>query len=186
MNSPKAPYKRKLSNFLINRPLQMKNVAALVGFSVLISIIFGIFVYLQTDLYLNIIKRFVTAEEVGAMGFEGLKVKLITCIVGIIIINSLILSAIGIVITHSVAGPLYRMEQQLKKLGQGDFSYLYFRKTDTCHSLEDAYNAGMDQLKQKFTDIEQASREKENRLRKLLAKIEDSKIRNEINDILKS
>ena len=58
--------------------------------------------------------------------------------------------AIGILVTHRVAGPLYRFEEYLKAVARGEpVGRCHIRKGDECQSLCDAVNDAVDALKRR-------------------------------------
>ena len=56
----------------------------------------------------------------------------------------------GIIFSHAVVGPLYRMEKILRDWdGKSPLSLIHFRKRDLLHFLADAYNEAVKKCKHK-------------------------------------
>ena len=146
-------YQRRWSNLIVNRTLQFRYAGIFAGFSLVISVLFGFFLFYQTDLFLDIIEKIMSPEDLLMAGMNELKSQLCLSIIIIICVNTIVLSLVGVCISHAVAGPIWRMEKQLKKLAEGDLGYIYFRKTDLCPSLQEHYNNVMDALKKKNSEI---------------------------------
>lgn len=57
-------------------------------------------------------------------------------------ITIIILSIFGIFFSHRVAGPIYKMTKELKRMSDdGEAMPVSFRKNDFFHELQDAFNA---------------------------------------------
>lgn len=53
----------------------------------------------------------------------------------------IMLAILVIFVSHRIAGPLERLKQYMKKVGEGDLSVeLQFRKKDEIHDVADAFN----------------------------------------------
>ncbi len=60
----------------------------------------------------------------------------------------ILLTIIVIFISHRIAGPLHRLKQYMKKLGDGDFALrLRFRTYDEIHDVADSFNEMVENLK---------------------------------------
>ncbi len=67
-------------------------------------------------------------------------------LVSMLIVSPLIL-ALGIFLSHKIAGPVYRIEKTIGKMAQGDFSdRITLRKGDEMKSLADSINKLADSL----------------------------------------
>ncbi len=76
----------------------------------------------------------------------------------VIIICGLICFVFCIIFTllfqQKVVGPLYRIEQDLRKVAEGDFNVrVKIRATDRFHSLEDAVNSAIDTMRRELVNI---------------------------------
>jgi signal transduction histidine kinase len=104
--------KRKIRNYLISKNLQLRITLKFVVPALFLSILSGLVVFLIVWPLLSefvsdtLIKQFQTIMVIG----------LFLCSIGIICL----ITALGIVVTHRIAGPIYRIEQDLKRLLQGE------------------------------------------------------------------
>ena len=56
----------------------------------------------------------------------------------------------GVIFSHAIVGPLYRMGKILKNWdGKSRLPFIHFRKRDILHFLEEAYNEAVKKCKQK-------------------------------------
>ncbi len=63
---------------------------------------------------------------------------------------SILLLLWGLVISHRIAGPIYRLEQELDKISKGDFSLrIKFRKKDEFASIAQGINKVLDKVQGK-------------------------------------
>ena len=62
-----------------------------------------------------------------------------------IAIYILLVVIISAIVSHKMAGPVYRFEQTCREIAKGDFSQrVHLRKGDQLTELQDAFNAMMD------------------------------------------
>ena len=65
-------------------------------------------------------------------------------------IISILLLFWGLIISHRIAGPVYRLEQDLEKIAKGDFSLrIKLRKTDELSSIAEGINKVLDKVEKK-------------------------------------
>ena len=73
----------------------------------------------------------------------------IILLIGLPVISILLLFW-GLVISHRIAGPVYRLEQDLKKIAEGDFSLrIKLRKKDELTSIAEGINKVLDKIEEK-------------------------------------
>jgi methyl-accepting chemotaxis protein len=73
----------------------------------------------------------------------------IILLTGLPVISILLLSW-GLVISHRIAGPVYRLEQDLKKIAEGNFSLrIKLRKKDELASIAEGINKVLDKVEGK-------------------------------------
>ncbi len=66
---------------------------------------------------------------------------------------ALVSSALGILLSHRIAGPIYHLCKALNQISAGDFSYkLYLRKHDFFSEVADTYNTMRATLQKNFGD----------------------------------
>ncbi len=65
-------------------------------------------------------------------------------------IISILLLFWGLIISHRIAGPVYRLEQDLEKIAKGDFSLrIKLRKKDELSSIAEGINKVLDKVEKK-------------------------------------
>ncbi len=86
-------------------------------------------------------RRAPTGNELFIASFQPLLVILPIVFVVLVIMVCLI--------SHHIAGPLYRLKMYMKKVEDGDYSaQLKFRKSDAIHDVADSFNNMIDSIRQ--------------------------------------
>lgn len=94
-----------------------------------------------------------------------------------VILVSLATIAIVLFISHRIAGPLYKLEKSLERMGEGDVSFdIHFRRNDETKVLSEVFNKSRQRLNSMISDIKKE-------FKRLAAEIDDIK---KINDKLPS
>ena len=110
---PRPEYKRKVKNYLIDVGLQLRYTATIVIVAVVLTIILGIRIYQATQdtskviLWTGLVDP-ATAQELQTQ-FAQSDRTVVWGIVGFGIILVLSIGGVGILLTHKVAGPLYKI-----------------------------------------------------------------------------
>jgi len=122
---PNQQYKRKLSNFLLDRKLQLRYVILVTALSAIITGALGFLMYRQEaqvteDLTAQVRQDFgddLAKQAQGDMEAhdQGLVLKMVAVGAGLVLILSLYLT----VMTHKVAGPLYKVSLYFDKMAAG-------------------------------------------------------------------
>jgi len=132
----------KRKKLLVNRHFQLSFIGVMAGSAFLVMIttylansyFFWKFGKLGMDLHLAADHAF----------FQFLKNQQIL-MSGIFLVNSLVvftlLITLGLVFSHRIAGPLYKLQKHLLETSKsGRYSKVFFRKSDFFYELADAYN----------------------------------------------
>lgn len=70
-----------------------------------------------------------------------------------IAIYILLVIIISAIVSHRMAGPVYRFEQTCKEIAKGDFSQrVHLRKGDQLTDLQQAFNTMMDEVEKRLKD----------------------------------
>ena len=110
---PRPVYKRKVKNYLIDVGLQLRYTATIVIVAVVLTIILGFRIYQATQdtskviLWTGLVDP-ATAQELQTQ-FAQSDRTVVWGIVGFGIILVLSIGGVGILLTHKVAGPLYKI-----------------------------------------------------------------------------
>lgn len=157
-----AQPKRKLRNFLLEPRFQLKYTAMVVGVTVAVAAVLGHEAYEysrgQTQL-LNINKMAAEVEKGGDLDeqfvadLEGYARqadrKVLMAILGGILALAVALGLTGIVITHRLVGPAFRLKQLLTTIGAGNLKVdVRLRKGDELQDVFDALREMVERLRE--------------------------------------
>ena len=125
----KKVYKRRLRNYLIDVPFQLKYTGMVVAVTVLVASVLGALAYDysrgQTESLAASIAAQPELDPEAAQNLEAFAAakdqEVLCAIVLGILALAVALGLTGIVVTHRVVGPAYRMKRLFDKLGQGQF-----------------------------------------------------------------
>jgi len=163
-------YKRK--NYFINKAFQSEFILKFCGLVVLGSAVFGVILYIFSKHVLT------TSFENSRLVIKSTADYLLPGLLfGGIIVAILTALAAGIVVmlmTHRIAGPMYRFEKYISDIGSGRLcSDLKIRKKDQFQSMVAALNKMTADLKLGLTEVNEVSA----KLDKLIEELSDSSSR---------
>ena len=160
-------YKRR--NYFINKAFQAEFVLKFCGLVILGSVLFGALLYLfsKNALTTSFENSRLVIKSTSDYIFPGLLFGgLITAI-----ITAISASVVVILMTHRIAGPMYRFEKYIKEVGSGKLCPdLRIRKKDQFQNMVDALNKMTDDLKLGLTEVNDVSV----KLDKLIVELSDS------------
>lgn len=159
-------YKRK--QYFINKTFQSEFIVKFCGLVIMGSVVFGIILYLFSKHALTtsfensrlVIKS--TADYI----FPGLLFG------GVItaIITALAAGVVVILMTHRIAGPMYRFERYINEIGSGRlYSDLKIRKKDQFQNMADSLNKMTHDLKLGLLEVNDVSDELDKLIEELSA-----------------
>jgi ABC-type multidrug transport system fused ATPase/permease subunit len=146
---PRSKHQRKLSNYLLDKNLQLRYILLVTLLSALISGALGYMIYAQSRLASESIERDLQVLTVGdtsrqeftsilAGKDQALIYEMVTLGLGLVVI----LSAYLVIMTHKVAGPLFKVSLYLGKMRQGRYDKVYnLRKGDQLVQFYDHFKA---------------------------------------------
>ena len=125
------PYRRHLRNYLLNARVQLRYIIAVVGVSAAVAGGLGAVIYAQSTFASAQLQAALAAPEmswldddlrarIGA-GLGRSDLELVLFMVGVGVGVATVLALVLLVMTHKVAGPLFRMEGVFKRLQRGEF-----------------------------------------------------------------
>jgi hypothetical protein len=192
-HGPPVPYQRKLSNYLIDKGLQLRYVISVTIISAMISSSLGYLIWRQeanaSQANAQLLESSGLAEDEGlkeavterlTTGDQDLALTMVGVGVGLVLVLSLYL----IVMTHKVAGPLYKVskyfdEMAAGKLGdvwnlrKGDMLQDFYERFRRCHQTVRARHRAENELLGRFLAACQAARvDREGDLGRELAALE--------------
>lgn len=154
---PSAPPKRHLKNYLLDPRFQLKYTGMVVVVAVLVASVLGYFAYdyskgqtqaltiqmaMQPDL-----DPAVAADLEGVARQADQKV-LLSIVVGILLL-AVSLGVTGIVVTHKLVGPAYKMRRLLREVAEGKLKVAGgLRKGDELQELFEAFAAMVESLRE--------------------------------------
>jgi methyl-accepting chemotaxis protein len=122
----KAVYKRRLSNFLLDKKLQLRYVLLVVTLSGLIAGTLGYMLYQQKSFAVDSIASDLKALDAGLTNvvdeFHADNLELVYKMVGAGLGLVLVLSIYLLMMTHKVAGPLYKVSMYFDRMAAGKLS----------------------------------------------------------------
>ncbi len=164
-------------NFLIKKRFQLNFLGPFVILLVLESIlIVSLFLYLSKDTlttgYIDSVLRIERTQNFFSFPFF-----LLTLIV--VLAVALTGMVIFIILSHRLAGPLYRFEQTLKQMEEGDLvSSMHLRRNDQFGELEKALNRFTESLNRRIGSIKTDLEE----VRSILSRRDDPAILTKVNE----
>jgi hypothetical protein len=153
---PKAkPYQRQLRNYLLDKGLQLRFTLIIVAISATLTGGLGYVVMSKAHEASRVVQVRALdptdemAQQLVAQFAHNDKVML-GVLVGFGLLLSLVLSAYGIVLTHKIAGPLYKVTMYLDRLRDGKLGQVYnLRKGDELVEFFGHFKAAHDSLRER-------------------------------------
>lgn len=123
---PRARHQRKLSNYLLDKSLQLRYVLLVTILSAVIAGALGYMIYDQRrtasesiERDLKVLTNHTEFQEQVASGLQADDQMLVYKMVGVGVGLVLILSAYLIIMTHKVAGPLFKVSMYFDRMADG-------------------------------------------------------------------
>jgi len=144
MANETARPKFKRTQYLVQKKFQLKYVGLILALTFLTAALCSYVVYYTTMINLG--------EKLANVYPQGRLVSIVKMVNFRIILSVLLVSpliaVIGILLSHKIAGPIFRMEEFLKNMAAGDLtSRLVLRKGDELMSVADGINSLSESLK---------------------------------------
>jgi methyl-accepting chemotaxis protein len=144
--------KNKRRQYFINKGFQGEFILKFCGLVALGSIIFGVILYVFSS------KTLTTSFENSRLVVKSTADFILPGILfGIVVVGfftSIATSIVVILMTHRIAGPVYRFEKHARQIAEGDLcSDLRIRKKDQFQNLVPAFNKMTEGLRGMFLEI---------------------------------
>ncbi len=152
----KPPIKRHMRNYLLDPRFQLKYTGMVVGVSVVIASVLGYFAYDyskgQTEALTIQMAMQPDLDPEVASDLEGfareLDQKVLMSIIGGILLLALALGFTGIIVTHKLVGPAYKMRRLLREVADGKLKVVGgLRKGDELQELFEAFAVMVEALR---------------------------------------
>lgn len=147
--------RRSVINYSIKRQMQIRLLLRVMLIALIAAGLTAVFFYFYSNQEIGqSFKQF----HIHARSFLDL---LLPAVIIALVIGIVIAFVIALFFPHRIAGPLYRMERELKeRVGEGDLTVKFsLRKGDEIIELADALNIMIEKLKLKIGRIKAASDE---------------------------
>ena len=155
-----AEHKRKLRNFLLDWRYQMRHTLMLVAISAALTAGLGYFWYQQ----MREASLVVEVKALGSADITDAETKQIQAdlarqdrirlmvLIGFGVLFSLVLMGYGIVVTHKVAGPLFKIRRHMRDIAEGRLYQLWgLRKGDQLQDFWDIFKGMHTELRSRTT-----------------------------------
>ena len=155
-------------NYFIKKKFQMNFLYRFLMLLILESaLIAGLFLYVSNNtLTTGYFDSILRIERTPIFFFVPFLLIILTVVIGMTMIGMIVF----ILLTHRIAGPLYRFEKDLEEIASGNLSKrINLRKTDQMTELQEALNSFVDTFDQKIGRVKDSVFE----LRELLSKKDD-------------
>jgi len=151
-------YKRSLRNYLLNSGYQLRFTAVIVVIAAILTGGLGYFVMSKAREASRLVsvRAMDPTDELAqqlSQQFAHNDRILLIILIGFGFILSLVLAAYGIVLTHKVAGPLYKITNHLDKIRDGKLGVVYnLRKGDQLVDFFEHFKGAHDALRKSTQD----------------------------------
>jgi len=144
--APAAAHGRR--SYLVDRGFQLKYALLLAGAGVLLSIVFGFWLY---QAHVQAIQLVPLDAELRALVDRSDR-ELLTAFAGIAALMGLALAFVGVVITHRVAGPVFVMGHYMTVLSEGRYPRMRtLRRSDELRRFFLVFLQAVEAMKQRET-----------------------------------
>ncbi|MBP9088604.1 MAG: hypothetical protein KBG15_20950 [Kofleriaceae bacterium] len=141
-SGPSTKHKRKLSNFLIDKKLQLRYIIVVVVISAIIAGVLGYLIYQQERQASAALDAGLEAYGLGEVA-QDLAAKdsaLIYKMIGVGIGLAAILAMFLLIMTHKVAGPLFKVSMYFDRMAVGRLSVVTpLRQGDMLHDFFETF-----------------------------------------------
>ena len=171
--SGKPHWRRR--QYLINKGLQFRYMSLIIVSLVLVSAFLGWFVHQTT--WGMLVERVTNQEAVRELSEIFTKVNL--RLIPVILVFLIVISFVSLFLSHSIAGPMYRLERYMKEVGQGRLSMqIRIRRTDELHHFASVMDDMLDSLS---TSIKEC-REEDEKLMEDVNELQDAYLKAGVKD----
>jgi hypothetical protein len=134
---------RKIRNLLINKKFQLRITLKFLVCALLFSVLNGVAIFFILW----------SALSEGIPGFGEIELYFRMATIQILALNGLLIIALitglGIVVTHRIAGPVYRIQRELERVLQGEkVESIRLRRGDELHKFAEVINQVLERYNQ--------------------------------------
>jgi hypothetical protein len=151
--------RRQLRNYLIDRKMQLKITVVMLLLSSLLTAVLGFFWYAEIRTASSVIRinaiATIGSEAAAELGQElaSSDMQRLVVLVGFAVLLGLLIAAYGIVMTHRIAGPIYKITRHMSDVEEGRIYKLWgLRKGDQLQDFFGAFQRMHDALRGRVKD----------------------------------
>lgn len=138
--------RQKRRTYLVDRSFQLKYALVLAGWGVLLTIVFGLWIWQAHEHVAAIALRARGAPEVVARSDR----LLLWMVAGIAALSAVALGLVGFLMSYRIAGPVYVMGRDLRLLAQGHFpERRSLRKGDELQALFELFQHAVEAMRRR-------------------------------------
>ena len=164
--------KEQRKKYLIDKNFQFKYIGITFTKTVLIILVVVFYLVWNVDQVTNLMTKFdFSVQQEIALWKNAFLLKLGLVVVGLIILDIVV----SILISHKVAGVVYKIENGLDSINRGDFPEVIVRKGDELNGLVDKFNQLAKSLKGYRGKVESVSEQLKILQEEMEQKIEEGK-----------
>ena len=136
-------------NYLINPTFQLTIVGIFIGISLIVNLIYFFSMSISFEEFFSLGKQLGLPKESQFFKFiTHQKDKFTNIFLATSLLSSLVLIIFGILLSHKIAGPVYRMTEDLKEMTKNKKTKeVHFRKGDFFIELTEIFNNFLDSHK---------------------------------------
>lgn len=144
---PKSSIERR-RNYFIERSFQTRFILKFCGLVVAAGVLTILFLYLFSgrSTTVNIVNSRVVVKSTA----DYLLPLLLQTVFIVAIIVGIAAIFITLLVSHKIAGPLYRLKKAMQEVSNGDFVQIHLRELDQLGGLAEGFNDMSRKLKEKF------------------------------------
>ena len=141
--------KNERKNYLINPTFQLTIVGVFIGISLIVDLIYFFSMSISFEEFFSLGKQLGLPKESQFFKFiTHQKDKFTNIFLVTSLLSSLVLIIFGILLSHKIAGPVYRMTEDLKEMTKNKKTKeVHFRKGDFFIELTETFNNFLDSHK---------------------------------------
>jgi len=133
--------KNRRRRYVVDKKLQTEFTFLMLVQMVVPTLMFGAFIYMVSKMYLSCIQSIIGNSAISDPYVYGILNFLVLSLTGFLIVVISLLIFLGIRFSHHIAGPIYRLKRDMKKLAKGEkIERLRFRKTDMLDGIDEQLN----------------------------------------------
>jgi methyl-accepting chemotaxis protein len=142
-----------------NRPYQRKQIFIDPSFQLRIALWGGLLAVVEIMLTAVVMMVVILTSVWIPAGFHvdmftKLALTVGACVLAFTLINILV----GVVISHRIAGPVYRLKQSMRRMAEGDVSFLiHLREQDELQDLKDEFNDMISSVRDRIKNLRPAA-----------------------------